>query len=322
MCFLFLPLIHLTVTTTRRRCPNTRFHCFNCYGQSIARYAANTPRVLQLSTTSYSPSGLIFLEQETTTVIANSINFIYQSLKNCADEIDNGLQYHLGRYAFLFESLLQNDGNTLAPLDADARTCLFLPYIVFLISSDDITMKLKITSMQQDFVVPSILSTIAAISECTCKIMLQHTPALDSAYSAGKDHGKRALWVPPLSPLSHASRTNNILLSQVQQPSQSQQHSLQSHNNNEKLPAGPNQGLQSQNSTTEPSTSPTPEKTAPTFGIDLAEQLIRDGVDLPKVMEKCCQAIEKWGLRSKGIYRLSGTHSKIQRLKEKLDRGS
>ena len=59
----------------------------------------------------------------------------------------------------------------------------------------------------------------------------------------------------------------------------------------------------------------------PTFGVDLAEQMTRDNVDIPRVMLKCCEAIEKWGLASKGIYRLSGTHSKIQKLKERLDRG-
>lgn len=66
---------------------------------------------------------------------------------------------------------------------------------------------------------------------------------------------------------------------------------------------------------------PIVDRGMPTFGVDLAEQMTRDNVDIPRVMHKCCEAIEKWGLESKGIYRLSGTHSKIQKLKERLDRG-
>jgi len=33
----------------------------------------------------------------------------------------------------------------------------------------------------------------------------------------------------------------------------------------------------------------------PTFGIDLGEQLARDGTEVPRVVEKCAQAIEAYG---------------------------
>lgn len=39
----------------------------------------------------------------------------HQSLKECADEIDLGTQYHLTRYAFLFESIVLSDGSVLVP---------------------------------------------------------------------------------------------------------------------------------------------------------------------------------------------------------------
>ncbi len=58
-----------------------------------------------------------------------------------------------------------------------------------------------------------------------------------------------------------------------------------------------------------------------TFGIDLAGQMARDGIEVPKVIEKCAEAIEAYGLESTGIYRLSGTTSKVQALKAALDRG-
>lgn len=51
------------------------------------------------------------------------------------------------------------------------------------------------------------------------------------------------------------------------------------------------------------------------------EQMIRDSVDIPPIVEKCCTAIEKYGLTTQGIYRISGTHLKIGKLKERLDKG-
>jgi hypothetical protein len=59
----------------------------------------------------------------------------------------------------------------------------------------------------------------------------------------------------------------------------------------------------------------------PTFGVDLAEQMVRDNCEVPPIMPKCCQAIETYGLESQGIYRLSGTTSKVAKLKERLDKG-
>lgn len=48
---------------------------------------------------------------------------------------------------------------------------------------------------------------------------------------------------------------------------------------------------------------------------------MRDNVEIPPVMEKCCTAIEKYGLKSQGLYRISGTITKVLKLKEKLDKG-
>ncbi|KAI5124260.1 hypothetical protein M0805_005109 [Coniferiporia weirii] len=40
---------------------------------------------------------------------------ILRALKECADEIDLGTQYHLTRYAYLYETIVLSDGTTLAP---------------------------------------------------------------------------------------------------------------------------------------------------------------------------------------------------------------
>jgi hypothetical protein len=65
-----------------------------------------------------------------------------------------------------------------------------------------------------------------------------------------------------------------------------------------------------------------PDRARPTFGVDLAEQMIRDGVEVPPIMVKCCEAIEKHGITTVGVYRIGGTMSKVTRLKEKLDKGT
>jgi hypothetical protein len=79
---------------------------------------------------------------------------------------------------------------------------------------------------------------------------------------------------------------------------------------------------QASSSTSNTSIPQTPDRGRPTFGVDLAEQMTRDNVELPPIMEKCCQAIEKYGIRSQGIYRINGTSRKVAQLKEKLDKGS
>ncbi|KAG0077468.1 hypothetical protein BGZ92_001910, partial [Podila epicladia] len=47
----------------------------------------------------------------------------------------------------------------------------------------------------------------------------------------------------------------------------------------------------------------------PIFGVDLAEQLIRDETDLPEIVVKCTEAIERYGMDTQGIYRVSGVTS-------------
>ncbi|CAI2176178.1 15309_t:CDS:10, partial [Funneliformis geosporum] len=59
------------------------------------------------------------------------------------------------------------------------------------------------------------------------------------------------------------------------------------------------------------------------FGVDLAEQMQRDGHDVPLILVKCCEAIEQYGgLQSKGLYRISGVTSHVQRLRMLFDRNA
>lgn len=64
-----------------------------------------------------------------------------------------------------------------------------------------------------------------------------------------------------------------------------------------------------------------PDRTRGTFGVDLADQMYRDDVDVPPIVVKCCEAIEKYGIDSQGIYRIGGTMSKVNKLKDRLNHG-
>ncbi|KAL1918738.1 uncharacterized protein VTP21DRAFT_2760 [Calcarisporiella thermophila] len=58
----------------------------------------------------------------------------------------------------------------------------------------------------------------------------------------------------------------------------------------------------------------------PIFGIDLALQLERDNLEVPTVLVKCAYAVEKHGILNQGIYRISGTSTEMQKLKQLFDR--
>ncbi|XP_072215286.1 rho GTPase-activating protein 32-like [Excalfactoria chinensis] len=62
---------------------------------------------------------------------------------------------------------------------------------------------------------------------------------------------------------------------------------------------------------------PEPEKEG-VFGCDLGEHLLHSGRDVPQVLQSCSEFIEQHGV-VRGIYRLSGVTSKIQRLRHEFD---
>ncbi|CEP08630.1 hypothetical protein [Parasitella parasitica] len=61
-------------------------------------------------------------------------------------------------------------------------------------------------------------------------------------------------------------------------------------------------------------------KPNPVFGVDLTRLMQRDGQEVPAVVIKCAEAVEASGLKTVGLYRLSGTSTQIQRLKSAFDR--
>ncbi|KAN0062628.1 Rho GTPase-activating protein [Thecaphora frezii] len=174
---------------------------------------------------------------------------ILRSLKESAEEIDNGTQYHLARYAFLFESTLLNDGMTISPVGPDVTPTAGLKAAVEAIDN------------RGDF--KSYMQNYQVVHGSSYR-----GPRREGPYEEG--------FLPALlSPTAAA-------------------HS---------------KGAQQSRSA----------PTRPVFGVDLAVQMTRDGVDVPPILEKCAEAIEAHGLTSMGIYRLSGTTSKVQRLKAKFN---
>ncbi|KAF9054607.1 GTPase activating protein [Panaeolus papilionaceus] len=179
---------------------------------------------------------------------------ILRALKECADEIDLGTQYHLTRYAFLFESIVLSDGSTLVPPNEEG-------------------LGLKAT-----------IETIDNRSDF--KTYMQNY-----AFARGG--------APPRGPRREGPQDEGFL---PPIPSFS-----------EKLHAAtPTTATNGKHEI--------PDKGRPTFGIDLGEQMARDNVEVPLIVVKCCEAIEKYGIRSQGIYRVGGMTSKIQSLKRSLDR--
>jgi hypothetical protein len=58
----------------------------------------------------------------------------------------------------------------------------------------------------------------------------------------------------------------------------------------------------------------------PVFGIELSTLMKRDQQEVPMIVQKCAEAVEKYGLHSVGIYRESGTGTQIQKLKADFNR--
>ncbi|KAH6910044.1 GTPase activating protein [Coprinopsis sp. MPI-PUGE-AT-0042] len=179
---------------------------------------------------------------------------ILRSLKECADEVDLGTQYHLTRYAFLFESIILNDGSTLVP------------------NNDEAGLGLKAT-----------IETIDNRGDF-------------KTYMQNYVYARGGIAVTRRPKKDGASQDGYMPVNVYGGPNYAAQNNA---------PNGIS-GLQ--------------DKGKPTFGVDLAEQMVRDNVEVPPMIVKCCEAIEKHGIRSQGIYRVSGMSSKVANLKQRLDK--
>jgi len=184
---------------------------------------------------------------------------ILRALKECSDEIDLGTQYHLTRYAFLFESILLNDGSTLVPPKDEGNQSVGLKAAIEMIDNRG-----DFRTYMQNYAYAHGGSS-------------NRGPRRDGPSDEGflPPIATRSSDRPPPSSSSSATHVNG-------------------HNG--------------------------ADKGRPVFGVDLGEQMARDDVEVPPIMRKCCEAIEKYGSTLQGIYRLSGTTSKVAKLKQLLDK--
>lgn len=192
---------------------------------------------------------------------------ILRSLKESAEEIDNGLQYHLSRYAYLYESTMLGEGMTIAPVGVAAENAIGLKQAAEAVDN------------RSDF-----------------KTFMQNYQVLH-----GRDYKGPRREGPYEDGFVPGTTNMNGFNSGLSDPSRG--------------------GIVASSSSamTNTSTSPSSSSLRPIFGVDLASQMARDNVEVPGILEKCAQAVEAFGRENMGIYRLSGTTSKVQRLKQKFD---
>ncbi|ORY33022.1 Rho GTPase activation protein [Naematelia encephala] len=212
---------------------------------------------------------------------------ILRLLKECADELDMGTQYHLARFAFLYESTVVGEGTLLNPMgapdDGPGLKAIF----------EGIDNRTDFKSYMQNY----------AVARGTPR-----GPRREGPYEEG--------FLPPLPPHVQKGESNPNQVSQQSNGISNTNGHPSGANNNLPTPLPVSQAPSSEGY----SVPGIPASSGATFGVDLGEQLARDGVEVPKVVEKCAEAIEAYGLESMGIYRLSGTTSRVQALKNALDK--
>ncbi|QRV89091.1 Rho GTPase-activating protein 12 [Ceratobasidium sp. AG-Ba] len=221
---------------------------------------------------------------------------ILRSLKECADEIDLGTQYHLARYAFLYESTVLSDGATLSPMSIEDG-----PGIKLTVESIDNRTDFKV--YMQNYAVAhgapkgprregpaedGFLPPLPSLE--TIPSQLSGTSAHPSSYNSTN---------PPTTTTAPSSVSTHTTPPQTQPAYHAQAY-------------GPTQVF--------PPIQPQPHQPQPTFGVSLPIQVARDGVEVPRILSRCAEVIEKYGLENVGIYRVSGTTSRVQKLKGLLDR--
>ena len=58
-----------------------------------------------------------------------------------------------------------------------------------------------------------------------------------------------------------------------------------------------------------------------TFGVDLGQHLLEVGAEIPPLLQKCVAVLDSRGTKSKGIYRVGGVKSKVEKLCQAFENG-
>ncbi|KAA1079251.1 hypothetical protein PGT21_005373 [Puccinia graminis f. sp. tritici] len=243
---------------------------------------------------------------------------ILRTLKEHSDETDLAIQYYLANYSTLSESLLVNEALSVSALPAERRKG----------SVDDSTPSINVetdnaggTSSSLPYGLKDIVQSIDNRADFK-EYMANYAAHFNQTHHAqltsqtGVSHSQSSVVTHPPTPsqtpaIASSGPPGSHALSQQQQHQQLQTH--------QSIKAISQQAGESPRTSFGSNVLTIENKK--TFGVDLATQMMRDGVEtVPKVVEKCIEAIEKaGGIDMVGIYRLSGTTSKIGRLKQRFD---
>ncbi|KAJ9124346.1 hypothetical protein QFC22_001146 [Naganishia vaughanmartiniae] len=232
---------------------------------------------------------------------------ILRQMKECADELDMGCQYHMARYAYLFETTLLADGSAVLPVSDESgmsRTPLGAKEYADE-SHIDVGEKAGLKAIVETIDNRNDFKTF--MQNFTIARGSQRGPSRNVPYDDGS--------LPAMPPHVHASHYGLAQPSQPQYSHSTPQNPYGAtssvYSNGDSTFSHNSQGA---NTGSHPS-----HASGMTFGVELSEQAVVTGTEVPKVVAKCTEAIEAFGLDQVGIYRLSGTTSKVQKLKAALD---
>lgn len=211
---------------------------------------------------------------------------IPQLLKQCADEIDMATQYHLSRYAFLYESQLVQEGGAVSPIDPpdgasfDRSLALLCspgadhqPRSLLLRLAGTNGLKAMIDSVDNRTDFKTFMQNFVVARSGPSR-----GPRREGLYEEGYVSILRA--APTKSPARPLALTPPPpLLVPIQQPP------LPPHVQNSQA--------QAQGGGTSPGGNFV-------FGFDLTDAMLRDGDEVPRILEMCAEAIEARGASSRG----------------------
>lgn len=187
----------------------------------------------------------------------NNVPRVIRSLKESSDEVDNGTQYHLLRYAQLYEHMLVQDGITIAPASGSEQSPGLRGVIECIDNRDDFKRYMEHFNVAW--------SQTAKGSK---------GPA--SRGDGMLDEGGYIATSPPAKNTTAMGNSSRRASTMTTGPYMNENVSA--------LDAA---------SLTQPVPPSGPSKT--TFGVSLTEQMTRDDTEIPRILEECIAVIEAHG---------------------------
>jgi len=198
---------------------------------------------------------------------------VLRNLKEGTDEIDLGTQYHLRRYAHLFENLLVSDGVTVSPPPSSSFG------VPGMEEGPGLTMIVEAIDNREDFKDFMQNYSVAWLQSPQAQA---RGPSIRGEGMLN-DEGYVAVQSPKMETISPRMSTSSTLPTLY---SLTQSQPTQSHQNFQQNPSPDSRNNH----------LPVASTSKAIFGVDLNEQVTRDDVDVPLIVEKCTSVIEEYGV--------------------------